>query len=65
MSRKPPSPRDVRELLDDTRGAVFAEYVIILVLVVVASVLLWNRLHQSIEEDADEQYTSFGYPPDD
>ena len=54
----------IRRLLDDTRGAVFAEYVVILTLIFIAAVVVWKGLHDSIEDDAREEYTSFGYPPD-
>lgn len=57
--------RDLRALLEDTRGAVFAEYVVILILVVVAAVVVWHELHEGIREDAADEYTTFGYPPDD
>ncbi len=59
-----PERRGLRELLEDTRGAVFAEYVVILILVVVAAVSVWKSLHEGIEDDAAEEYTTFGYPPD-
>ena len=59
-----PERRTLRELLEDTRGAVFAEYVVILILVVVAAVSFWKSLHEGIEDDANEEYTTFGYPPD-
>jgi Flp pilus assembly pilin Flp len=57
--------RGWRAFLEDSRGAVFAEYVVILVLVVVASVVVWKELHEGIEDDASAEYTTFGYPPDD
>ena len=59
-----PERRGLRELIEDTRGAVFAEYVVILILVVVAAVSVWKSLHEGIENDASEEYTTFGYPPD-
>ena len=59
-----PERRSFRELLEDTRGAIFAEYVVILVLVVIAAVSFWKSLHEGIENDASEEYTTFGYPPD-
>tara|TARA_B100001750_G_scaffold167984_1_gene136436 strand:+ start:7438 stop:7629 length:192 start_codon:yes stop_codon:yes gene_type:complete len=55
--------RSPEELLDDEEGAVFAEYVVILILVVVAAVLVWQGLHDSIVDDAKAEYTTFGYPP--
>ena len=56
--------RGLRALLEDTRGAVFAEYVVILILVVVAAVVVWKELHEGIRSDAADEYTTFGYPPD-
>lgn len=56
--------RGLRELVEDTRGAVFAEYVVILILVFVAAVGVWKSLHEGIENDARNEYTTFGYPPD-
>ena len=49
--------RSPEELLDDEEGAVFAEYVVILILVVVAAVLVWQGLHDSIVDDAKAEYT--------
>lgn len=56
--------RRLRDLAEDTRGAVFAEYVVIVILVVVAAVAVWKQLHEGIRDDAREEYTTFGYPPD-
>ncbi len=45
-----------------TEGAVSVEYVVIMVLVALTSIIAWGALQDSVEEDADEQYQTFGYP---
>ena len=59
------SPVANTSLVDDTRGAIFTEYAVILLLVAVACIGVWNLLHDGIEDDARTEYVTFGYPPSD
>ena len=65
MRERPHAGRSWRDLLGDERGAVFAEYVVLVILIFVACILAWNALHDGIERDAREEYVKFGYPPED
>ena len=57
-------PRSRPSLLEDQAGAMFVEYIAIVILVAIAVMAAWSLLEDSIEDDARENYTTFGTPPD-
>ncbi|MDH5490819.1 MAG: hypothetical protein OEY14_02485 [Myxococcales bacterium] len=52
-------------LARDERGATFVEYMVIMLLVAIVSLIAWSALEAAIEDDAREEYTTFGTPPED
>ncbi len=46
----------------DERGAVSVEYVVVLLLVALVGLAAWQSYQQTIEDDANAQYRTFGYP---
>lgn len=52
------------DLLHDDGGATFVEYITIVVLVAIFSMAAWSLWRRAVAHDADEQYVTFGTPPD-
>lgn len=53
------------DLLRDEEGATFVEYIVVITLIAVVAIVAWSQFETAVEEDASEQYTTFGTPPDD
>ena len=51
------------DLRRDERGAVAVEYVVVLILVVIAAITAWVEWREAVENDASNEYQTFGYPP--
>ncbi|HJK94866.1 MAG TPA: hypothetical protein RMH85_12735 [Polyangiaceae bacterium LLY-WYZ-15_(1-7)] len=45
-------------------GGVTAETIVILVLIAIAAITAWADYYEAIRTDADEEYTTFGHPPE-
>ncbi len=54
---------DTPTLSADERGAVAVEYVVVLILVIIAAITAWAQWRQAVENDASNEYQTFGYPP--
>lgn len=59
MRRKPPS----QSLLADEQGATFVEYIVVLCFIAIFSVVAWKSYHNTIKNNAKNQYVTFGNPP--
>ena len=55
--------RSMDALGRDERGGVAVEYVVVIILVVVAAITAWAQWRQAVTEDASNEYQTFGYPP--
>ncbi|MEM9192243.1 MAG: hypothetical protein AAGF12_23925 [Myxococcota bacterium] len=52
-----------RDLLNDDEGAVYVEYLVIVVLIGIAAIAAWFEWREAVRNDAANEYQSFGYPP--
>ena len=53
-----------RELARDERGGVSLEYVTILIVVAIIAIGAWASFGRAVENDASNEYQTFGYPPE-
>lgn len=63
-TRSPERRSPGARLLEDEEGATFVEYIVVITLIAVAAIVAWSQFETAVEEDASEQYTTFGTPPD-
>ncbi len=55
--------RRIAALGRDERGGVAVEYVVVIILVVLAAITAWAQWRRAVTEDASNEYQTFGYPP--
>ncbi len=56
-----PRLKELASLLADRRGAITVEYTVILVMIAIISIGAWNAYRDSVKNNINSEYTTFGY----